>query len=66
MKKSKFYYEEFELFNLIVKGDKNDQIHDIYPHIYKGVDLFSKYHNQPINLAFPLLLDDMYNLACKY
>lgn len=31
--------------------DKNNQIHDIQPRTFKGVDIFSKYHGRTSNYA---------------
>lgn len=36
-------------FELEVTVDKNNQIHDIQPRTFCGVDLFSKYHGRTID-----------------
>ena len=36
-------------FELEVTIDKNNQIHDIQPRTFRGVDLFSKYHGRTID-----------------
>lgn len=33
-------------FEMEVKIDKNNQIHDVQPRTFYGVDLFSKYHGR--------------------
>ena len=36
-------------FELEVTIDKNNQIHDIQPRTFRGVDLFSKYHGRTVD-----------------
>ena len=36
-------------FELEITIDKNNQIHDIQPKTFRGVDLFSKYHGRTID-----------------
>lgn len=36
-------------FELEVTIDKNNQIHDIQPRTFSGVDLFSKYHGRTVD-----------------
>lgn len=36
-------------FELEVTIDKNNQIHDIQPRTFRGVDLFSKYHGRTMD-----------------
>ena len=49
-------------FDLRVVINKNNQIHDIQPRTYMGVDLFSKYHGREYdyvnNLVFEMV--DLY------
>ncbi len=51
-----------EPFDLRVVINKNNQIHDIQPRTYMGVDLFSKYHGREYdyvnNLVFEMV--DLY------
>lgn len=49
-------------FSLEIEIDKNDQISNIYPRTFKGVDLFSKYHGRPSLLAVAELAKEMSNL----
>lgn len=49
-------------FNLKVEIDSNNQIADVQPHIFKGVDLLSKYHGRPYPLAINELANEMYDL----
>lgn len=48
-----------EPFDLRVVINKNNQIHDIQPRTYMGVDLFSKYHGREYdsvnNLVFEMV-----------
>lgn len=36
-------------FELEATIDKNNQIHDIQPRTFRGVDLFSKYHGRTVD-----------------
>ena len=36
-------------FELQITIDKNNQIHDIQPRTFRGVDLFSKYHGRTVD-----------------
>lgn len=36
-------------FELEITIDKNNQIHDIQPRTFRGVDLFSKYHGRTMD-----------------
>ena len=48
-----------EPFDLRVVINKNNQIHDIQPRTYMGIDLFSKYHGREYdyvnNLVFEMV-----------
>lgn len=50
-------------FELEVEIDKNNQIHDIQPREFAGVDLFSKYHGRTMNWCYELVeeMKDLYN-----
>lgn len=48
-------------FELEVTIDKNNQIHDIQPRSFFGVDLFSKYHGRTTNWCSNLV-QEMQNL----
>lgn len=48
-------------FELSITIDKNNQIHDIQPRTFLGVDLFSKYHGRTINWCSKLV-QEMQNL----
>lgn len=50
-----------EPFDLRVVINKNNQIHDIQPRTYMGVDLFSKYHGREYNYVNDLVFE-MVNL----
>lgn len=47
-KKKIFKYDPFECKVFI---NKNDAIHDVYPRVLSGIDLFSKYHGRPSKFA---------------
>lgn len=47
-------------FDLEVEIDKNDQIHDIQPHVFEGVDLFSKYHGRTAGWCYDLVEEMRY------
>ena len=42
-------------FELEVTIDKNNQIHDIQPRTFRGVDLFSKYHGRTMDWCSDLV-----------
>lgn len=42
-------------FELEVTIDKNNQIHDIQPRAFRGVDLFSKYHGRTMDWCADLV-----------
>ena len=42
-------------FELEITIDKNDQIHDIQPRTFLGVDLFSKYHGRTMDWCSDLV-----------
>lgn len=42
-------------FELEVTIDKNNQIHDIQPRTFRGVDLFSKYHGRTMDWCADLV-----------
>lgn len=42
-------------FTLEITIDKNNQIHDIQPRTFFGVDLFSKYHGRTLNWCSDLI-----------
>lgn len=42
-------------FELEITIDKNNQIHDIHPRTFLGVDLFSKYHGRTIDWCSDLV-----------
>ena len=42
-------------FELEITIDKNNQIHDIQPRTFLGVDLFSKYHGRTMNWCLDLV-----------
>ena len=44
-------------FDLRVVINKNNQIHDIQPRTYMGVDLFSKYHGREYNYVNDLVFE---------
>ena len=44
-------------FELKITIDKNNQIHDIQPRTYMGVDLFSKYHGREYNYVNDLVFE---------
>lgn len=46
-----------EPFDLRVVINKNNQIHDIQPRTYMGVDLFSKYHGREYNYVNDLVFE---------
>lgn len=46
-----------ELFDLRVVINKNNQIHDIQPRTYMGVDLFSKYHGREYDYVNDLVFE---------
>lgn len=48
-------------FELEITIDKNNQIHDIQPRTFLGVDLFSKYHGRTMNWCSNLV-QEMRNL----
>lgn len=50
-------------FELEVEIDKNNQIHDIQPRVFAGVDLFSKYHGRTMDWCSDLVQEmrDLYN-----
>lgn len=48
-------------FELSIVIDKNNQIHDIQPRTFLGVDLFSKYHGRTMNWCSNLV-QEMRNL----
>ena len=48
-------------FDLRVVINKNNQIHDIQPRTYMGVDLFSKYHGREYDYVNDLVFE-MVNL----
>lgn len=48
-------------FELEITIDKNNQIHDIQPRSFCGVDLFSKYHGRTMNWCSNLV-QEMQNL----
>ena len=48
-------------FELEITIDKNNQIHDIQPRTFRGVDLFSKYHGRTMNWCSNLV-QEMRNL----
>lgn len=48
-------------FELEITIDKNNQIHDIQPRTFCGVDLFSKYHGRTMNWCSNLV-EEMRNL----
>lgn len=52
-------------FELEVQIDKNNQIHDIQPRTFLGVDLFSQYHGRTRNWTASLVQDmrDLYEKA---
>lgn len=50
-----------EPFDLRVVINKNNQIHDIQPRTYMGVDLFSKYHGREYDYVNDLVFE-MVNL----
>lgn len=59
---SKLSHQYEAPYELEIWTDKNDQIHDIQPRTYKGVDIFSKYHNTPYKLTLSNIMEDMYQL----
>lgn len=48
-------------FELEVTIDKNNQIHDIQPRTFFGIDLFSKYHGRTMDWCSDLV-EEMRNL----
>ena len=50
-----------EPFDLRVVINKNNQIHDIQPRTYMGIDLFSKYHGREYDYVNDLIFE-MVNL----
>ena len=48
-------------FELEITIDKNNQIHDIQPRTFLGVDLFSKYHGRTMDWCLDLV-EEMYGL----
>ena len=46
-----------EPFDLRVVINKNNQIHDIQPRTYMGVDLFSKYHGREYDYVNNLIFE---------
>lgn len=42
-------------FELEVTIDKNNQIHDIQPRTFRGIDLFSKYHGRTMDWCADLV-----------
>lgn len=42
-------------FELEITIDKNNQIHDIQPRTFRGVDLFSKYHGRTMDWCSDLV-----------
>ena len=42
-------------FKLEITIDKNNQIHDIQPRTFSGVDLFSKYHGRTMDWCSDLV-----------
>ena len=44
-------------FELEVTIDKNNQIHDIQPRSFFGVDLFSKYHGRTMDWCSDLVVE---------
>ena len=48
-------------FELEITIDKNNQIHDIQPRTFRGVDLFSKYHGRTMDWCSDLV-EEMRNL----
>ena len=42
-------------FELEITIDKNNQIHDIQPRTFLGVDLFSKYHGRTMDWCLDLV-----------
>ena len=48
-------------FELEITIDKNNQIHDIQPRTFFGIDLFSKYHGRTIDWCSDLV-EEMRNL----
>lgn len=46
-----------EPFDLRVVINKNNQIHDIQPRTYMGVDLFSKYHGREYDYVNDLVFE---------
>ena len=42
-------------FELEITIDKNNQIHDIQPRTFRGVDLFSKYHGRTMGWCSDLV-----------
>lgn len=51
-----------EPFDLRVVINKNNQIHDIQPRTYMGVDIFSKYHGREYDYVNDLIFEmiDLY------
>ena len=48
-------------FELEITIDKNNQIHDIQPRTFFGIDLFSKYHGRTMDWCSDLV-EEMRNL----
>ena len=48
-------------FELEITIDKNNQIHDIQPRTFFGIDLFSKYHGRTIDWCSDLV-EEMRNI----
>ena len=48
-------------FKLEITIDKNNQIHDIQPRTFFGIDLFSKYHGRTMDWCSDLV-EEMRNL----
>lgn len=44
-------------FELEITIDKNNQIHDIQPRTFCGVDLFSKYHGRTMDQCSDLVVE---------
>lgn len=44
-------------FELEITIDKNNQIHDIQPRTFCGVDLFSKYHGRTMDWCSDLVVE---------
>lgn len=60
--KSSSIYTLRESFDLRVVINKNNQIHDIQPRTYMGVDIFSKYHGRECDYVNDLIFEmvDLY------